>query len=236
MKIEIWSDFTCPFCYIGKKQLELAIEQFPYKEAITIEFISFPFGMDELAAKQMTAHDILMERHSLSADQFAIALEEVERKASEIDVCITFQNNEYMDTYKAHRLLKLAKKEQKDHIYVEKVFKSYFTKGLRIDENAILKEIALASGLELQAIEETLSLNCFAKAIEADLVLANEIGVNQLPFFVFEEKYAVVGAKDADVLLQVIYDVWQQEGWNEKRLKKAAVHEKIYCTGTECER
>lgn len=235
MKIEIWSDFTCPFCYIAKKQLELAIEQFPYKEAITIEYISFPLGMDELPAKQMTAHDILMERHSLSADQLAIALEEIELKAREIDVCITLQNNEYMNTYNAHRLMKLAKKQQKEEIYVEEVFKSYFTKGLRIDENAVLKDIALASGLELQAIEETLSLNCFTKAIEADLILSDEIGVNQLPFFVFAEKYAVAGNNDADVLLQVLFDIWEQEGLDEKRLKKATNSEQKYCTGTECE-
>lgn len=236
MKIEIWSDFTCPFCYLGKKQFELAFEQFPYKDAIIVEFISSPFQIDVMEKKELTAYDVLMERHSLSPDEFTITLDVIEQMAKELDLCISVANTEHMNTYDAHRLLKLAKKEEKELVFMEAVFQSYFAKGLRIDNKDVLHEIALASGLEEQAIEETLSLNCFGKSVEADRMLAADIGVNQLPFFIFEEKYAVAGVESADVLLQVMFDVWKEEGMDAKCVDKAKRQEKKYCTGVECER
>lgn len=233
MKIEIWTDFTCPFCYIGKRKLEIAIEQFPYKDIITVEWISFP--LEALNDAEMAMDQWLMEKHGYAETEIESTWNQLFIEAKELGLPLKRKAMQYVDTYDAHRLLQLAKKQKKDNVFVDRLFQSYFGEELPINNKAVLREIALHVGLEEEVVDETLSMNCFAKAVAADIQLAEEIGIQTAPFFVFEEKYAVQGYQSEQSFLQILHDVWEQEGWSQRPTRKVDLNERKYCIGNECD-
>lgn len=231
MKIEIWTDFSCPLCYVGKRKLEIAVEQFPHKDRITIDWISFP---NVTAEEQcMTIEELLKERHGF--ENVNLVLEQLIIEAEAIGLPLRFDKTPTVNTYDAHRLLQLAKKQEKEQAFVDDIFESYFANGYLIDNKQVLRNVALQVGLDEQLVDETLSMNCFAKSVEADIALTEELGIGVTPFIVLEEKYALPGIQTEKELLQVLHDIWEEEGYTYRPLQMKDKKEKKYCTGNDCE-
>src|SRR5699024_4578700 len=114
-------------------------------------------------------------------------------------------------------------------------FESYFGDGHLIDNKQILRDLALQVGLEEKLVDETLSMNCFAKSVQADKELTEELGVNLTPFIVLEEKYALPGLQTETELLQVLHDIWEEEGYAYRSFEQVNDKERRYCTGNDCE-
>jgi predicted DsbA family dithiol-disulfide isomerase len=211
MKVEIWSDIVCPFCYIGKRKFEHALNAFPHKEHIEIEWRSFQLDPEMQPLKGISVHQYLAERKGVSAAQGKAMNDQMTKMASAVGLDYHFDKAIITNTLQAHRLLHFAKNKGKQQETKEKLFAAYYTEGKDIGDLAVLTAIGESVGLVAEEIKESLQGHTFIDEVNADIYMAQQIGVQGVPFFVFNNKYAVSGAQPSDVFTQVLEKVWQEE-------------------------
>jgi len=235
VKVEIWSDFICPFCYMGKRKFELALEQFPNKTDIQIEYVSYQLDPNAMEQSNKTIYEMLMEKYGRSFEEVKSMTGQITMQAKEVGLDFRFDKMKHVNTLNAHRLVKLAKKYGKDKELVDLIFKSYFSEGKQIDNKQELNVLAVEIGLEEEEVDETLAMNCFLKAVKSDLETAKEIGIQGVPFFVFNERYAISGAQPVDVFLNVLEEVWKENELEKTKIENKNTCTTNYCTGKDCD-
>jgi predicted DsbA family dithiol-disulfide isomerase len=214
MKIEIWSDVMCPFCYIGKRHLEMALTQLPFKDDIQVTWKSYQLnpdykntdaedlytylsrskGIDKAAAKQMTA--------------------QVSNMAQNAGVSIDFEHSIPANSFDAHRLIHFAASKGKQDLAEELLFKAHFEQGKDVADHEVLVEVAEALGLDTQETKTVLETNAFEEEVRFDIYESQQLGVKGVPFFVFDRKYALSGAQPVEAFKQAItqgYNEWKSE-------------------------
>jgi predicted DsbA family dithiol-disulfide isomerase len=206
MKVEIWSDVMCPFCYIGKRRFEKALEA----EGITdAEIIYRSFLLDpELATdpnKNVTQH--LAEKKDISMEEAQKLNDYVTKMAAEEGLNYDLKNAVVANSRNAHRLLHFAKSKGKQAAFKEALLKAYFEEGKNIDKMDVLKSIAAAVGLGEEEIGKIYNSADFTEEVIEDIQRAQQIGVRGVPFFVFNEKFALSGAQPLDTFRQTIQKV-----------------------------
>lgn len=236
MEIDVYSDFVCPFCYIGKRRLELALDQFSQSDKVTIIYKSYQ--LDPSAAKDpgKSMHELMAGKLNVSVEEAKQANESLTKQAAETGLNYQFDTMQHTNTFNAHRLAKYAEKQGKGKEMTERLMHAYFTESLHIGDFDTLRKLAGEIGLDKDATMKMLHSNDFANAVKGDEKVAQQIGVQGVPFFVFNEKYAVSGAQPLDVFTEVLEKVWQEENaqptlqtLNPKKSKTT------YCTGDGCE-
>lgn len=218
LKVEIWSDIMCPFCYIGKRKFETALNRFPEKDSIEIEWKSFQLSPDlrtDSEHPQKDTYDYVAEKYGNTREWSIQMHENITQQAKESGLDYHFENAIIANTFDAHRLIHLAKSEGLGDELEEALFKAYFTEGKDVSDIATLTEIGLQAGLNPEEIKETLHSNAYSQAVRLDIEEAQQIGVRGVPFFVFDRKYAVSGAQSPDVFSSTLETVWKE--WEEKQ-------------------
>ena len=208
MKIDIWSDIRCPFCYIGKRRLEAALSSFPQKDKVEITWHSFEL---DPAMKTDTGTDVytyLAERKGQSRDWSVQMHEHVTQTAKDAGLDYRFDKAIMANSFNAHRLIQLAKTQGLGDAAEEALFRAYFTEGKNIDDKDTLVAIGTGIGLEESKIKEMLSSDAYTKEVRADEAIAHEIGINGVPFFVLNNKYGVSGAQPSEVFLSALQQAW----------------------------
>lgn len=214
MKVEIWSDVMCPFCYIGKRRLEEALGQFNNAEAVQVEWRSFLLDADLKTDGQTNSHQYLAERKGISLEQSKKMHQNVVDLAKEVGLTYNFDKAVVANSFDARRLSQLAKQHGLDDAAEEALFKAYFTEGKDIADLEVLTEIGKQIGLDAAKVTEVLATDAYTQEVLADIDQAQTIGVRGVPFFVFNRKYAVSGAQPAEQFLQVLstaYEEWKLE-------------------------
>jgi protein disulfide-isomerase len=197
MKIEIWSDIMCPFCYIGKRQLETALEQFPDNDFQLDPTITPEPGKD--------VYTYLAERKGMTVEQSKEMHKGVAERAKSVGLEYNFDKAVISNSLEAHRIIQLAKTKNLGDEIEEIFFKAYFTEGRDLNDGPTLIELAEKAGLDKNDVLEVLkSDNLYLKEIEHDIEEAQQIGVQGVPFFVFDRKYAVSGAQPVEAFVQTI--------------------------------
>lgn len=216
MKVEVWSDVMCPFCYIGKRNYEKAYQQFA--DANDIELIWKSFQLDptisENPAYRVDAYEYLSTRKGISKEHVAQMHEQVTGIAASAGLEFHLDKTVMANSFKAHRLIQLAKEKGLGDLLEENLFYANFTEGKDFSDTNILKEIALNTGLTAEDVDKALSDQVYADKVTQDIQRAREIGVGGVPFFVFDNKYAVSGAQPSEAFLQVLeksHSEWQSE-------------------------
>ena len=212
-KIEIWSDILCPFCYIGKRKLEKALETFEGKEFIEIDWRSYQLDPDAIAQPNTDVYDYLAQRKGLTRDASIKMHEQVANTAKQEGLDYNFEKAIIANSYNAHRFIHLAKKYNLGNEAEENIFKAYFTEGKNIADEATLVAIGKEIGLKETEILEVLNSNKFANEVKADIEEAQNIGVRGVPFFVMDRAYAVSGAQPVEVFtetLQKSFEAWKK--------------------------
>ncbi|WP_010098226.1 DsbA family oxidoreductase [Ornithinibacillus scapharcae] len=232
MKIEIWSDFVCPFCYIGKRRLEQALHEFEHRDQVTIHFLSYELDPDSEAKPNQNIHEYLATRKGVSVEQAKRLNENVGLEAKKVGLLFNFETMQHTNTFDAHRVAKYADTQKLGKEITEKFLHAYFTDSELISDHKTLKKLSLEVGLNEEDVEELLGTNRYANRVRDDQELARQIGIQGVPFFVFNEKYAVSGAQPKEVFMEVLTKVWDEESKNSnhKSLTKTS-----YCTGEGCE-
>jgi len=201
MKVEIWSDVVCPFCYIGKRKFEIALAQMPGRDRVTVIWKSFQLQPDVTAGLKMNAVQHAVQRKGWSMDYARQAAAEVSNRAREVGLEFNYDRTVVANTFDAHRLSHFAAAHGKGDQVTERLFKAYFTEGRDIADHDTLAELAVAAGLPAGDVKNLLASDLFADDVRRDIDQAMQMGINGVPFFVFNDKYAVSGAQDSAVFL-----------------------------------
>lgn len=211
MTIDIWSDVRCPFCYIGKKKFETALEQFPHKDAVEVNWHSFQLDPNLETQPNMSTLDYFVQVKNVSKEQAEEMFSNVEKMAEETGIKMDPYSSVVANSFKAHLLIQLAKEEGKANVLKEELFKAHFSEAKNIDDQETLLQIAASAGLDREKAKEVLTSEEYAYAVKQDEMQAQQIGVRGVPFFVFENKYAVSGAQPSETFLEVFEKVWAEK-------------------------
>ncbi|MEG2102823.1 MAG: DsbA family oxidoreductase [Flavobacterium sp.] len=204
MKVEIWSDIMCPFCYIGKRQLETALEQFPNDE-IEIEWKSFQLDPTIEPQSDKDVYTFLAERKGISVEQSIDMHKGVVERAKSVGLDYHFDKAIISNSLTAHRIIHLAKKNNLGDEMEEIFFKAYFTEGRDLNDTETLIELGTKAGLNSDEVKEVVeNEDLYLNDVHSDIHEANQIGVQGVPFFVFDRKYAVSGAQPVEAFVQTI--------------------------------
>jgi len=207
MKIEIWSDIMCPFCYIGKRQLESALTEFPNNE-FEIEWKSFQLDPTITPQSGKDVFTFLAERKGISVEESKEMHKGVTERAKSVGLDYNFDKAIISNSLEAHRIIQFAKTKNLGNEMEEIFFKAYFTEGRDLNDGPTLIELAVKSGLDqIQVLEVLKDGNLFLDNVKNDISEAQQIGVQGVPFFVFDRKYAVSGAQPVEAFVNTIKEV-----------------------------
>ncbi|QKY71141.1 DsbA family oxidoreductase [Lentibacillus sp. CBA3610] len=236
MNIEVWSDFVCPFCYIGKRRLESALEQFQHSDDIELAYKSYELDPEAEVNPGQNMHEYLAAKKGMSYEQAKSMNESLGEQAAEVGLTYHFDSMQHTNTFDAHRVAKYAAEKGKGKEMTERLLKAYFTDSELISDHATLIKLAGEVGLDEDDVTALLKVDDYAIHVRADEEQARQLGVQGVPFFVFNEKYAVSGAQPQEVFTEVLQKVWDEE--NEKPVLQSLDPKKsktTYCTDEGCE-
>jgi predicted DsbA family dithiol-disulfide isomerase len=207
MKVEIYSDVVCPWCYIGEKRFERALAAFPEP----VEVVFRPFQLDPEAPREAIPLTSYLERRF--GQRMDAMMEHVSEAAAAEGIRIDWESAQAVNTERAHRLMRLAERKHGVEVQREladKLFEAHFTLGLDVGDVETLVGLAASVGIDAQGARAHLLSEEAAEATRADLAAARELGVRAVPAFVFEGMYVVEGAQSASTFLQVLEKVHEQ--------------------------
>jgi hypothetical protein len=201
MKVEIWSDVMCPFCYIGKRKFEKALAQFEHKDKVIVEWKSFQLNPNLVTDPTKNTLEHLAQSKGWTMDYTKQTTAHVSNIAKEQGLDFNFEKAVVANSFDAHRLLNLAKKYILQNECKEQLLKAYFIDGKNTADLELLTKIGINIGLNETEITETLNSNLYANEVNEDIYHAQQLGVKGVPFFVFGNKYAISGAQEPETFL-----------------------------------
>lgn len=205
LKIDIWTDFVCQFCYIGKRELELAIEKTGMKDLVDIDYHSYQLTPDAPTESGTLFYDFAVGHMGLAHDQIQeMASATIERAAS-LGLVYRFDDMMHQNTLKAHRISKYAKEVGLGKEYQERMFYAVFTENIFIADTDNLVKLAAEVGLNEDKVREIAdNENAYYDEVREDIYNASQIGVRGVPFYVFNNQYAVSGAQPGELFVELL--------------------------------
>jgi predicted DsbA family dithiol-disulfide isomerase len=213
MKVEIWSDVMCPFCYIGKRRFEEALEKSSHKDEIEIEWKSFQLNPDMVTDPSININQYLADVKGWSLEQAKEMNAHVTGMAAEAGLTYNFDKAVVANSFKAHRFTHLAKKHGLGDAAEEQLFKAYFTDGKNTDDINLLTDLGTAIGLDADEVKQTLESDAFAEEVRYDVYESQQLGIRGVPFFVLDRKFGVSGAQAVPVFEETIEKAFA--GWKQ---------------------
>jgi predicted DsbA family dithiol-disulfide isomerase len=215
IKIDIWSDIACPWCYIGKRKFEAGAAAFAEAAGdsapdITIEYHSYELSPDTPVDFDGDEIDFLATHKGMPAEQVRGMLEHVTGIAEAAGLDYNFDILKHTNTVKAHQLLHYAKAHGMQIEAKERLLRAYFTEGRHVGRVEDLADLAAEIGLDRDDVVRSLTADEFLADVRADQALGQEYGIQGVPFFVIDGKYGVSGAQEATTFAQVLDQVWAQ--------------------------
>jgi predicted DsbA family dithiol-disulfide isomerase len=204
MKIEIWSDIMCPFCYIGKRRFDAALAQFAHKDEVTVEWKSFMLSPELKTDPTKNINQFLAEHKGISVEEATGMNDYVANMAAQAGLAYHFDKAVVANSFNAHRFLHFAKQYGKQTEAEELLFAAYFTEGKNIDDAQTLIAISASLGLDVAKFTNVMGSGAYAKDVIADIDEAQELGIRGVPFFVINRKYAISGAQETAVFLDTL--------------------------------
>ena len=211
MKVEIWSDIACPFCYIGKRRFAEALSQFDDREQVEVIYRSFE--LDPRAPKDVE-HDIYEElaaKYGISRGQAIEMNENVGGMAETVGLTFNFETMIITNTFDAHRLIHLAQQHGKVQEMTERIFQAYFVESQHVGEQAVLAQLGEDVGIDKQEVLQMLKGTEYTNEVRADEQEAQRLGVNGVPFFVINRKYGISGAQSSELFLNTLQKARDEE-------------------------
>jgi predicted DsbA family dithiol-disulfide isomerase len=208
MKIEIWSDVVCPWCYIGKRNLEVALTGFEHADQVEIEWRSYELDPSTPRRVELSMDEVLSRKYGMSQEEAVAANQRMTELAATVGLEYHLDRVQIGNTFDAHRLIHLAAGEGRGGAMKERLLRAYFTEGRAISDRATLAELAAEVGLDPGRVAAVLEGDEFAEDVRADEARAMELGSTGVPFFVFDERLGVPGAQPPDVLLRLLQRAW----------------------------
>lgn len=209
MKVEIWSDVVCPWCYIGKRRFETALARFEHRDQVDVVWRSFQLDPGAGNTGQ-PLNELLASKYGVSLPEATAMNERVTRIAAEEGLEYHLDQARHGNTFDAHRLVHLAARQGKQAEMQERLMRAYFTDGAAIGEQDTLVRLATEVGINGAEVREMLSGDSFSAEVKADLQRARAFGITGVPFFAIDEKYGISGAQPSEVFTQVLEETWAE--------------------------
>jgi predicted DsbA family dithiol-disulfide isomerase len=204
VKVEIWSDVVCPWCYIGKRRFEAALSSFEHRDEIDVTYRSYELDPVSPAGFHGSEIEYLAAHKGIPADRAASMLGQVTGIAATVGLEYRFDRVQHANTFDAHRVVHLADAQGHGYEMVERLFRGYFVDGESLSETTTLARLAGDVGVDADATLVALARGDAADGVRADEAQAAAYGITSVPSFVLDEKYGVAGAQEPAVLLQVL--------------------------------
>lgn len=232
MKIEIWSDVVCPWCYIGKRRFETALARFEHRDQVEVVWRSFELDPHAPRHSEGAQDEMLAKKYGVSLAQARAMIERVTRLAAQEGLEYHLDQAQRGNTFDAHRLIHLAAKQGLQGEMKERLLRAYFTEGRPISDTETLVALGAEVGLPAGEVRAVLTSDAFADAVRADEQRAAAFGIRGVPFFVIDEQFGVSGAQEADVLLTALQQAWAKS--HPLTLVGATPAETAACDGENC--
>ena len=210
MRVEIWSDIACPWCYVGKARFEKALDAFPHRDEVEVVHRSFELDPGRAKGDIQPVIKMLTKKYGMSEAQAQAGEENLGTQAAAEGLDYRTRDRDHGNTFDMHRLLHFAKEQGRQDELIGLLYKANFAEERTVfDDDERLVELAVAAGLDADAARKVLAdPAAYADAVRADEREAAELGANGVPFFVLDRKFGVSGAQPAEVFTQALTQAW----------------------------
>lgn len=208
MQVEIWSDVICPWCYIGKRRFETALDGFAHKEGVTVVWRSFELDPQSPPQYPVTLEEMLARKYGVTPQEAAAMNARVSALAREIGLDYRLGQARPGNTFDAHRLLHFAAAQQQGAAASERIMHAYFSEALAVGDRDALVRLAPEFGISAQAARAMLDSAAYSAEVRADEARAAELGISGVPFFVIDEKLGISGAQPVEVFSEALHKAW----------------------------
>jgi predicted DsbA family dithiol-disulfide isomerase len=213
MNVDIWSDIACPWCFIGKRRFEKALAAFPHKDQVAVTWHSYQLDPSLPARYDGTELEYLSERKGMPADRVQEMFDQVTRVAADEGLAYDFSRVVVANSFAGHELLHLARASAGSSAadaVKEALLSAHFEHGEDIGARDVLLRIGTEAGLDAEEVTTALDSGAYREAVRADISHARTLGIQGVPFFVFENKYGVSGAQPAELFTQALETAWRE--------------------------
>jgi len=204
MKVEMWMDFVCPYCYLGKAKFEKALENISDKENVEIIYKSFELNPNASKMYQGTMTELVSREYGISIEEVQENNERLTLEAKELGLVYNLDRAMPVNTLYAHRLLQYAKEIGKATELASVIFKAYFTDNKNISDIDTLAQISKEAGLEEEVVREILNSDKYTDIVQQDEKESQDIGVDIVPFFLIDKKYTVAGEQSTETIRKAL--------------------------------
>jgi len=225
LRLDIWSDIACPWCYLGKRRLEAALAVFPHREDVTIAWRAFELDPSAPRVRdgRVGSAARLAQKCGMSVAHAEKMLQQMTETAAGEGLDFHFEKAQSGNTFDAHRVLHLAHERGVQGAAKERLLRAYFTEGAAIGDPETLVALGTDAGLDRDELRAVLAGDAYAREVRADEAAARELGITGVPFFVVGGRHGVSGAQPARVLLEVLEKAWAEAGEADKHAAEGAV-------------
>jgi predicted DsbA family dithiol-disulfide isomerase len=208
MKIEIWSDIMCPFCYLGKRYLENAIQTLPYQNEIQIIWRSFELNPDIKYKENFTVTEYLAQQKQISTADVNRMQSKIVEQGKQIGINFQFDKTPVSNSHDAHKLIHVAQRQGKANELKEKLFQDYFSMGINVESREYLFQLAAEFQLDLSPWNNNpFESPELEEEVNQDVYNAHQVGARGVPFFVFNEAYSLSGAHPSETYIKILETV-----------------------------
>ncbi|AXH96608.1 DsbA family oxidoreductase [Ornithinimicrobium avium] len=212
MRIDVWSDILCPFCHLGRRNLQLALEQFEHADEVSVIWHSFQ--LDPEAPERVEGSNVerIAQKYGISVEDATASQEQLAADAAAAGLDYQWQKSVGGNSYDAHRLIHFARFQGVEEQVTERIMRAWYSEGASIGEKQVLLDLAVEAGLDTEEVRGVLESDSFGHEVRSDLAVATQIGISSVPTFVLDQKFGVPGAQPVDVMLNAIRYAWEDQG------------------------
>jgi predicted DsbA family dithiol-disulfide isomerase len=212
MRIDVWSDFLCPFCHLGRRQLTLALEQFEHADEVDVIWHSFQLDRNAPAEVEGSNVQRVADKYGVSLEQMVHTHRSMAEAAAEVGLDFQWDKTRGGNSYDAHRLHHYARSVDREQEFMDRLMRGWYTEGASIGDQETLVTLATEAGLDPMAVRGVLTSDDFGQEVRTDEALAGSIGITSVPTFVLDQKYGVSGAQGVDAILRALTYAWEDQG------------------------
>ena len=209
MTVEIWSDVVCPWCYVGKRRFEHALDQFGHRDDVELTWRSFQLDPGAPPERRHSGAEHLAAKYGMSVEQAEQSNAQMTELAAAEGLEYHLDRTRGGNSFDAHRLIHLAAARGRQDAMKERLMRAYFTEGEPVGNRETLVRLATEVGLDEVEARSALEGEAYADTVHADEELAARIGIRGVPYFVLDRRYGVSGAQPSELLLQALEKAWE---------------------------
>ncbi|MDB5175155.1 MAG: disulfide bond formation protein DsbA [Candidatus Saccharibacteria bacterium] len=210
MKVDIWSDIVCPFCYIGSTQFNSALKNFSHKDDITVVYHSFELDPSAPKHSEDTLHQMLAKKKGMTVQQAKSLNQQVTASAAAEGLHYDLDHAKPINSFDAHRLIHFAAAHGKQVQMFERLYAAYFTEAQNIADVDTLCRLAKEVGLDTKKARAVLVGDDYSQEVHADIAKAAGYGIQGVPFFVIDDTYGISGAQGVPIFSQALQAAWHE--------------------------